>query len=328
MSRGIKNGLKRGSALVAIAALMVGCGPQGGNQSADDYPNKNIEMVVGFAAGGQNDTAARKFAAALEKELGSKVLVVNRTGGGGVIAATEASRASADGYSVLFAPTGAFTSGMLRQEVSYEIDDFRSIQPVSANAFMIAVPADSPVQSLADLEKLDGRLTYAHLGQGHSTHVIGEYFVQEKMKEATGEGVAFEGSPEATQALINNDVDFAVLDVSTALAPLRNGDVRALAISKDESMEQLEGVPTFKEEGLETIAFVGSQALVVPKDVPADIVEKLEQASAEAVQEEGFEEFLDEFAGWVPGETGAGWFEDFMPQERERFVELYEKLGI
>lgn len=178
MSIAIKHRCRAGATLAAVASLMVGCGPQGGADAARDYTNKNIEMVVGFAAGGQNDTAARKFAAALEKELRQEVLVVNRTGGGGVIAATEASRARDDGYSVLFAPTGAFTAGMLQQQVSYEIDDFRSIQPVSANAFMIAVPQDSPIKNLEDLERLEGRVTYAHSGQGHSTHVIGEYFLQ------------------------------------------------------------------------------------------------------------------------------------------------------
>ncbi len=257
MSIAIKNRWRAGAAIAAAAVFVVGCGPQGGADGASDYPNKNIEMVVGFAAGGQNDTAARKFAAALEQELGQKVLVVNRTGGGGVIAATEASRAKADGYSVLFAPTGAFTAGMLQQQVSYEIDDFRSIQPVSANAFMIAVPQDSPIKTLEDLQQLEGRVTYAHLGQGHSTHVIGEYLLQESGN--SGEGVAFEGSPEATQSLVNGDVTYGVLDVSTALTRLKSGEVRALAVTKDEPMKELEGIPTFKEKGLERIAFIGTR---------------------------------------------------------------------
>lgn len=312
----------------ALALTLTACGPGGGGGGGDasDYPSRDIEMLVGFDAGGHNDSTARRFAASLEEELGENVLVVNRPGGGGVLASTEAANAAPDGYTVLFAPTGAFTSGMLQQQVSYEISDFRSIQPVAENGFVVAVPADSPFQTLADLENAEGRLTYSTFGQGHPSHLIGAEIAEGYGIDA--EAVAYDGSPDALQAIVNGAVDFGIQDITSALPRLESGELRGLAISSEERLDALPDLPTVGEEGFEDATFVGSQALVVPAETPDEVVGALEEAASAAVEDPEFVEFVETNAGSVPDVEGEAWFAEYMPAERDRFEEMYARLGI
>lgn len=313
---------------VAVATFgLTACGPQGGTSSAgEEYPTQNVEMLVGFAAGGHNDATARKFAEGLEEELGQKILVVNREGGGGSLAATEAATAAPDGYKILFAPTGAFTSTMLQQDVSYEIQDFRSIQPVAENTFVVAVPANSPFKTFEDLQKAQGRLTYSAFGEGHPTHLVGAGIIKEN--ELTGDLVAFPGSPPALQAIVNGDVDFGIQDVTSALPRLDSGEIRALAVTTEYVPEALGDVPSIKDFGLEKYMFAGSQALVVPKDAPEHVVDKLTEASQASVESESFTRFVKDSGGKIPEVGGEEWFAEYMPAELGRFRTLYADLGI
>lgn len=313
---------------IAASAGLTACGPQGGGGAAEDsYPTQNVEMLVGFAAGGHNDATARKFAEGLEKELGHKVLVVNREGGGGAIASTEAANAPADGYRILFAPTGAFTSSMLQQDVSYEIADFRSIQPVAENTFVVSVPKDSPFQEFEDLKSAEGRLTYSAFGKGHPTHLIGAGIIKEFGRQ--GEVVAYNGSPPALQAIVNADVDFGIQDITSALPRIKSGEIRALAVTTEYVPEVLEGdVPSIKEFGMEEYLFGGSQALVVQKDTPQAVVDRLTEAAEASVAAEDFVSFVEDNGGIIPDVGGEEWFADYMPQELDRFKTLYADLGI
>lgn len=322
-----------GASAAVLALTLAACGPQGGNgdASAEDYPQGNIEMIVGFAAGGHNDSVARKFAEGLGEELGSRVLVVNREGGGGSIATTEAANAAADGYTLLFAPTGAFTSTMLQQDVSYEIEDFRSIAPVAENTFVIAVPDDSPIQEFEDLADATDRLTFSAFGEGHNTHLIGESIVDKY--ELDAEVVAFPGSPPALQAIVNGDVDFGIQDVTSALPRIASGEVRPLAVTTEYVPEKLEEIapdlPSIADYDLENALFAGSQALAIQSEASDELVNKLREASENVTSSEEFISFLAESGSVVPDhDQGEAWFTDYMPYELQRFRDLYEDLGI
>ena len=327
--------MKRGTGLTALAIVTMlmatGCGPNAGQQvSAEDYPEQNIEMVVGFGAGGHNDSVARKFAEGLSEELGERVLVVNREGGGGAIAATEAAHAAPTGYEVLFAPTGAFTATMLQQDVAYEIDHFRSITPLAENTFVIAVPANSPFETFEDLIEADGRVVFSAFGEGHQTHVVGEGIGREYDLDA--EVVAYPGSPPALQAVVNGEVDFGVQDVTSAMPRIESGELRALAVTTDyvpDALEELSpGVPSIADYDLERYMTAGSQGLVVPSDVPDEIVSKLEDASEKVIESEEYVEFIENSGSVIPDVGGEEWFGRYVPGEHERFRTLYDELGI
>ena len=315
------------AAIVAIALFLTACGPQtGSNGGANDYPTKNLEMIVGFAAGGHNDLTARNFAAVLEEELDQKVLVVNRPGDGGVIASTEAAHATPDGYTLFLAPTGAFTTSMFQQQVAYKLEDFRSIQPVAESAFVVAVPKDSPYNTYEDLTTPIDRMAFSHFGKGHPTHLIGEEIVRKN--NLNGQQVPYDGSTKALQAIANGEVSFGIQDITSALPSLRNGEIRAIAISTREPNDAIPDVPTISDLDLDQVIFSGSQALVVQKDVPAEIVAKLEDAASKAVQNERFVKFVECSAGAIPQIEGEAWFADYVPKELQRFETLNDKLGI
>lgn len=310
---------------VLTMLVVTACGPQGGDGS--DFPSQNVELLVGFAAGGHNDATARKFAEGLEVELDANVLVVNREGGGGAIAATEAANAAADGHTLLFAPTGAFTSVLLQQDVSYGIEDFRSVEAVAENAFVIVVPDDSPIESFEDLEDVDDRMTYSAFGEGHQTHLIGEGIVQGYGLDA--EVATFPGGAPALPALVNGDVDWGVQDITSALPRVRSGELRILAISTDYLPDALdEEVPTLGELGFEELQTAGSQALVVPADTPQEVYDVLAAASTAVIESDEFVEFVEQSGGAVPDVEGEAWFSEYMPTELERFRSLFEDLGL
>lgn len=327
--------MKRATSLTALASAAVlavtGCGPNAGQEvSTEDYPNQTIEMLVGFGAGGHNDSVARKFAEGLSEELGERVLVVNREGGGGAIASTEAAHAAPTGYDVLFAPTGAFTSTMLQQDVAYELDHFRSIAPLAENTFVVAVPADSPYESFEELLEAENRLVFSAFGEGHPTHLIGEGIGREYGLDA--EVVAYPGSPPALQAIVNGEVDFGVQDVTSAMPRIESGELKALAVTTDyvpNALEELSpGIPSIADYDLERYLFAGSQGFVVPEDVPEDIVAKLEEASEQVIQSEEYIEFIEDSGSIIPDVDGKDWFDSYMPSERDRFRDLYDDLGI
>lgn len=287
-------------------------------------------MIVGFPAGSQNDSMARKFADILGEELGQRVLVVNREGGGGAIAVTEAARSDPDGYTVLYAPTGAFTSVMFQQDVSYEISDFRSIVPISETPFVIAVPADSSYETLDDLAAEQHRVAFSAFGEGHTSHLIGEAIADHYNLDA--ELVSFAGGPAALPAIINGDVDFGIQDIATSLPRLESGEMRVLAISTEKIPVALEevvpDVQTLADYDLEAALFGGSQGLVVPADTPDGIIDVLREASESVITDDGFLEFSDHSGSLVPEVSGEEWFTQFVPHEHDRTKAFFQELGL
>lgn len=316
--------------IVAAASLaLVACGPQADTGEVD-YPTGDIEMLVGFPPGGQNDVTARHFAEQLEEELDQTILVVNREGGGGSIAAAEAHSASPDGYTLLFAPTGGFTAGVLLQDVPYEIADFRSIEPVSENTFIVSVSADSDIEEFEDLQDLDGRVTYSAFGEGHATHLIGAGVAQHFDLEA--DVATYPGGAPALQPIINQDVDFGIQDIGSALPRIESGELVPLAVSTDyvpDALAELdEDVPSIAEFGLDDYLFAGSQALAVPADTPDEIVETLREAASAITESEEHQAFVGEQGGAVPDVGGEEWFGEFMPAELDQFETLYNEHGV
>lgn len=315
--------------LAAASLVLSACGPQA-DAGDPDYPTGDIEMLVGFAPGGQNDVTARHFAEQLENELGQTVLVVNREGGGGSIAAAEAHGAAADGYTLLFAPTGAFTAGVLLQDVPYEIADFRSIVPVSENTFIVTVSADSELEQFEDLQNLEGRVTYSAFGEGHATHLIGAGVAQYFDLDAAV--ATYPGGAPALQPIINGEVDFGIQDISSALPRIESGELVPLAVSTDyvpdELAELADDIPSISEFDLDDYIFAGSQALVVPADTPDEIVETLTEAASAVIESEEHQTFVAENGGVVPDVGGEEWFGEFMPAELNQFETLYNKHGV
>lgn len=307
--------------LAAVSLALAGCAAE-----VSSYPSRTIEIVVGYGAGSANDVVARSFAAGLEEVSGARVLVVNRPGAAGIVASTESMLAPEDGYNLLLAPISAFTNAPLLQEVHYGPEDFRTVAALAEQPFAIAVQADSPYNSLADLAESPEALTYATLGIGHAAHVLMEEIMADIGQE--GRAVPFDGGGTVVQSTISGETDISVSNSNAAIERIRSGELKALAVTGTERMEELPDTPTVIEEGIPDANYMVSQALAVPAGTPEDVTEELEKLSREAIATDTYQEFLTASNNRVPDMTGAEWMAEYAPSEKARLESAYEELGI
>lgn len=307
--------------VTALALTVSAC-----SSEALEYPARKIEIVVGYGAGSANDVVARAFAAGLEEVSGANVLVVNRPGAAGIVASTEAMMAAPDGYNLLLAPISAFTNAPLMQKVHYSSDDFLTVASLAQQPFAIAVKADSPYNSLADLADAPGALTFAALGVGHASHVL----MAEILDGVGGRGraVPFEGGGLVVQSTVSGETDIAVANSSSVIERVRSGELKAIAVTGTERTAELPDVRTVHEQGFPEADYLVSQALAVPANTPEDITNRLEELSAEAIATDTYQSFLQASNNSVPPMSGPEWMREYAPNEKNRLEAAYEELGI
>ncbi|MGD7002584.1 Bug family tripartite tricarboxylate transporter substrate binding protein [Corynebacterium halotolerans] len=312
-------------AVVVLAGLLLsGC--QANAQSVGEYPSKRVQLLVGYGAGGANDTTARSFGQAFEEVSGETMLVVNRPGAGGIIGATEAMLDAPDGHRLFLAPIAAFTSAPLQQDVRYGDEDFRSFAVLTEQPLVMVAPADSPYDSIEDLAEAEGPLTHTTFGEGHMTQLVAGEVLHSLDVES--QAIPFDGSPSAVQSVVNGESDLGVIDITSARPRVQSGDLKALAVTGPVRAEGLEDAPTVTEAGFPEADYVVSQALVGPADVPDEIAEEIEKLAAEAVKQPVFRDYLETTGSHLPDSPGPEWMTDYVPAERNRTEESYDKLGV
>lgn len=281
-------GNRRWMSACSILALCMASGVAAAGQ---DYPSKPISLIVGFAPGGGNDVMGRLVAEHLRAELGQPVVVENKAGADGAIAAQFVAKASPDGYTLLSGSSGmmAYNPG-LNPALSYDpVKDFVPITMIGYSQLLFSVPQNLPVHSLADLIKLakskPGQLFY---GSPSSPHQV----AFEAFKQKTGvdiQQVPYKGSGPAILAAASGDVQVLVSSISDALAHIRSGKLRALAVTGKERSGFVPDVPTVIEQGIdfESSSWIG---LYAPAGTPPAVTERLYQAMVKVLQADSFKE--------------------------------------
>ncbi|MEO6363733.1 MAG: tripartite tricarboxylate transporter substrate binding protein [Caldimonas sp.] len=243
------------------------------------FPSKPIKLLVGFPPGGGIDFAARTIQPALEAALGQPVVVENKPGVGGVLAATELSRSPADGYTLLVANTGPFAiAPYLQAKMPYDpLKQFSYIGQISEGSYIAATRADHPAKDLkqfVDWAKANpGKANYASGGNGSSTHMNGEL-----LNAVAGidlQHVPYKGSAPAVQDLIGGQVQLLIDAVPVLLPQIRSGRLKALAVTGTARDPNLPDVPTARELGLQGMEAVGFQGIVGPPGLPKAVVDRL-----------------------------------------------------
>jgi tripartite-type tricarboxylate transporter receptor subunit TctC len=263
------------TALVGLA--LVQCQ---GAARAEDYPSRTTTIVVPLGAGGAMDIIARaSLAPRLAERLGHPVIVENRTGGGTVIAATSVAHAAADGYTILFAPSGTLTTNAtLYKSLPYDPGkDFIPVALTSKIGFVLVVNADLPVHTLAEFVSYakahPGQLSYGSTGVGATPHLG-----MEMLKTATGiemTHVPYKGSPAALNDVVAGHVQLTFTDPAISPQLIAAGKIRALGVSSLTRVGVLPDVPTLAESGLPGFEAVSWHMLAVPANTPKPVVERL-----------------------------------------------------
>src|SRR4051812_43408567 len=217
---------------------------------ARDYPNRRITLLVGFAAGSGADILARYYAAKLASETGQVVVVENKPGANGLIAAQAAKQAKSDGYTLLFSPSAGMAGGrFLYANLPYDAGkDFIIAAPLLDVAFALAVSAKSPAKSVAELTALLKSKTGARYGTSNSTGIAATE-VYKALMQFEAQQVQYKTTADALGDLADGTLDFMFVDGVLALAQQKAGKLRLLATTSAH-IDGAPDVPTMREAGV------------------------------------------------------------------------------
>lgn len=280
---------------LALAALTTGFLGSATAQSA--YPSKTVTMVVPTAAGGTTDLSARMLAQALGPVLGQTVVVDNKGGGNGNIAASAVKRAEADGYTLLMQYSGYHViSPHITKQKQWDQGDFQPVANVISAPQIIVVRADLPVKTLPELiayaKANPGKLNYASSGNGSLQHVTGAMLEQQGAIKMVH--VPYKGTGPALQDLLGGQVDLTFGTAPPFMPHIQSGKLRVLAVTGKQRLPSLSQVPTTAEAGYPKVNATSWFALFAPAATPKPVVDKLAADVRAVVQSAAFQQKAQE----------------------------------
>ena len=287
---------QRLSFVLAVAAAAAGLSAAPA-MAQGAYPSKPVLLIVPTAAGGTTDLSGRMAAQALAPVLGQSVVVDNKGGGNGAIAANLVKRADADGYTLLMQYSGYHViSPHLVKVKSWEQGDFAPVANVLSAPQIIVVRADLPVKTLAELVSYakanPGKLNYASSGNGSLQHVTGAMLEQQggiKMVH-----VPYKGTGPALQDLLGGQVDLTFGTAPPFMPHIQSGKLRVLAVTGKQRLPSLSQVPTTAEAGYPKVNATSWFALFAPAATPKPVVDKLAADVRAVVQSAAFQQKAQE----------------------------------
>lgn len=298
----VVNTARRTTLVAAALACMVGAGAH-----AQGYPERAVRLLVPFAAGGTTDIVARIVAEGLGRELGQPVVVENRGGGGGAIGAEALTKAAPDGYTIGVATVSTMATNPATNALTpYDpLKDFVPIINLVNVPNVLTVNPGTPARTLAEfialLKANPGKYSYASAGTGSISHLDGELF-----KSLTGTDmihVPYRGSGPALNDTLAGQVSAQFDNLPSSLAHIQAGKLRALAVASSSRVASLPEVPTFAEAGLPAMDNMAWYGLVAPAGVKPDVVNRLHDAAARALQDPALRQRLQDRGSLVDGGT-------------------------
>lgn len=279
---------------IALAILLPTLGTA---QAQNPYPHKTITMVVPAAAGGTTDLAARMVAHALGPVVGQSVVVDNKGGGNGAIAAAQVKRAEADGYTLLMQYSGFHViSPHLAKARQWELADFQPVANVLVAPQIIVVRADLPAKTLAELiayaKANPGKLNYASSGNGSLQHVTGAMLEQQAGIKMVH--VPYKGTGPALQDLLGGQVDLTFGTAPPFMPHIQSGKLKVLAVTGKERLSSLPEVPTTAEAGYPGVNATSWFALFAPAAMPKPVLERLAADMRKVVDDAAFKKKAQE----------------------------------
>jgi tripartite-type tricarboxylate transporter receptor subunit TctC len=312
-------------ALACLAGISAGAVPC----SAGGYPDRPVHWLIGFAAGGPVDIVARIMSQWLSERLGQQFVVENRAGAGGNVAAAAAINSAPDGYTLLFvAPNNAISTSLYRKLSFDFIRDTVPVASIMQLTNMLVVANAMPVKSVQELidycKANPGKISYASSGNGTSVHLSAELF--KAMTKCDMVHVPYRGSAIAYPDIISNKVQLIFDNLPGALEQARGGSVRALGVTSPKRWPGLSDVPAIAETvpGFEAVGFYGISA---PKDTPPEIIEALNKAVNEALQDPKLVARLAELGG-IPKPMTSAEFGKLVADETEKWRKVVEFAGV
>ncbi len=280
------NALRRHTLAAGIAAALALAAPAAFAQTAAKYPAKALTFVVPFAAGSATDQIARALGQAITQETGQAVVVENKGGASGMLAAQGVARAAPDGYTVLITTNTTHAANEhLYKKLPYDpVKDFAAVTGLGKGGQVLVVNSSSPLQSVKDLvayaKANPGKLTF---GSGSSSSRM----AGEMLKQLAGVDilhVPYKSNPLAITDLLGGQIDLMITDVSTGLPQVQAGKLKALGFSTQERSAMLPDVPTIEQAGIKGYNMGYWFAAYLPAGTPPQIVNQLSGLLGKAVE--------------------------------------------
>ena len=279
--------------LVLIAGALTLALPQ--LATAQSWPTKPIKLIIPFAAGGTTDILGRLLAQQLTKDLGQNVIVENKGGAGGNIAAEFVAQSPADGYTIMLASGSMLTVNpnlYKRLPVNYS-KDFVNITNVASGPMLLSVSTKIPVKNLNEFITYAKTkdLNFGSAGIGSQVHMAGENLTYAANIPATH--VPYKGESAAINDLVSGQIDFMVGNLTAATGFAKSGQIKPIAVTSAKRVKQLPDVPTVAESGIPGFESTGWFGLVAPASTPKAITEKIYDATVKAVNSEAMKKSLE-----------------------------------
>ena len=296
------------------------------------YPSKPIRILVGFAPGGGTDIVARALGVKMSEVLGQTIVVENRAGASGTIAAAEVARSTPDGYTLLMGHSNSNAiAPFVLDKVPYDAAaDFTPITYVGYVPNVLVVHPSIPARTVPELVALakakPGTYTYASSGVGSTQHLAGALFA--KLTEVELNHIPYKGSGQAVVDLIGGQVNMNFDTMPPVLEHIKSGKLRALAISTPQRLSQLPDVPTFSEVGIKGFEVTNWYSVMGPKGLPADVVSKIDGAVKKAMADPGINSSLVAQGVQFGGAATPAQFSDFIKAELTKYQKLVKDLNV
>lgn len=293
------------------------------------YPNRPIQLIHGFGAGGNADVVARLVGQKLQDAFKQPVVIDIKSGAGGVIASSYVAKAAPDGYNMVML-TGAHTvSAAMRKKLPYDaVQDFAFLSTVSSFPFVVAVRAEHPAQSLADLiamaKKNPGQTTFTSVGVGSTQHMVGELFGATAGVKLLH--VPYRGGGAPVQAVIAGDVDILTDTLTVATPHIKSGRLRALGVTSAQAWPTMPDIAPVSSvlPGFEVRSWLG---LAVPAKTPKDIIDRLSAGIHQVLKDPAIKQSLTN-AGSMAAPSSPEEFRTMVQSEIARWRGVIQKSGI
>ena len=255
---------------------------------AQNYPNRAMRMIVPFPPGGPNDILGRVVSQKMSESIGQQIVVDNRGGAGGIIGTEAAAKAAPDGYTLLFSGTAALSINPgLHARLPYDpVKDFTPVSLLATAPSVLIVHPALPVKSVKEFialaRKRPGQLNYASAGIGTPPHLAGELFKSTAAIDITH--VPYKGGGPALTDLLAGQVELYFSGISSALPMIKEGKVRAIAVTSQKRTAVLPDMPTIAESGLPGYEVGNWYAILGPAGLPRDVVARLNTEIVKALK--------------------------------------------
>ena len=273
---------------------------------AQNYPDKNIKIMQGFAPGGNADAIARAVGSEISKSVGQAVVVEAQAGAGGTIAATTVAKAKPDGYTLLLATGGHAVAGAIYNNLNYKtVQDFEMVSTITYFPFLIVINAENKIANfpalLSQAKANPGKIAYGTAGIGSTHHLAGELLAS--MAKVDLLHVPYRGDAGSITALLAGDVPFIIAPPTAVLTNIKAGKLKAIATTGPQRGVGLPDVPTVAEQGVPGYDVRSWAGLMAPAGTPKPVIDKLNAETLKTLQLPHVKTRLEEMGGDVRGST-------------------------